>query len=40
MEIALFFLALTLLFGINAWRSSLDGEDYFELNEDGCLCGR
>ncbi len=35
MESALFFLALTLLFAINAWRRSKDGEDWVELDEDG-----
>lgn len=35
MESALFFLALTLLFAINAWRRSKDGDDWVQLDENG-----
>ena len=35
MESALFFLALTLLFAINAWRRGREGEDWVVLDDDG-----
>ena len=35
MESALFFLALTLLFAINAWRRNKEGEDWVQLDENG-----
>ena len=35
MEGSIFFLALTLLFGINAWRRNQEGEDYLKLDENG-----
>ncbi|MGB2402039.1 MAG: hypothetical protein ACPIA7_01375 [Akkermansiaceae bacterium] len=35
MESALFFLALTLLFAINAWRRSKEGDDWVQLDEKG-----
>ncbi|MGB0776175.1 MAG: hypothetical protein ACPG32_00730 [Akkermansiaceae bacterium] len=35
MESTIFFLALTLLFGINGWRRQREGDDYLELDENG-----
>lgn len=35
METAIFFLALTLLFAINGWRRSREGDDWVELDEGG-----
>ncbi len=35
MESALFFLALTLLFAVNAWRRNKEGNDYVQLDEKG-----
>ena len=35
MESALFFLALTLLFAVNAWRRNKDGDDWVKLDENG-----
>lgn len=35
MESALFFLALTLLFAINAWRRNKEGDDWVQLDEKG-----
>lgn len=35
METTIAFLALTLLFGINAWRRTLEGDDWVTLDENG-----
>ena len=35
METAIFFLALTLLFAINAWRRNQEGDDWVTLDENG-----
>lgn len=35
MEWALFFLALTLLLGINGWRRNREGDDWVSLDENG-----
>ena len=35
MESALFFLALTLLFAVNAWRRNKAGDDWVKLDENG-----
>ena len=35
METSIFFLALTLLFGINGWRRNKEGDDWVSLDENG-----
>jgi len=35
METSIFFLALTLLFGINGWRRNKEGDDWVALDENG-----
>jgi len=35
METSIFFLALTLLFAINGWRRSREGDDWITLDENG-----
>lgn len=35
MEPAIFFLAFTVLFAINGWRRSREGDDWVELDENG-----